>query len=573
MRWQWKNKGRSGQANPKEAGGGCLVLFGLIFGGIGLLFFVFLVRQFLAEAETYQWVETPCELGRCEIEVDEGDRDNPFQLAVSYQYRHEGRHRMSDQYSLQRQRSGDYEKLALLRRELLEEAELVCYVNPSAPDEAVLARQALSTGLFALFPLIFVAVGVGILWSGVVTMRNRRAGTVKEGKKAAITGAAAAAKKSGWKVGAAVGALFFGVGLVIAWTMALGPIHRMMDSRAWVETPCEILWSRVQSHDSDDGTTYSVDIFFQYEFGGQTHRSNRYEAMGGSSSGREGKMAVVRNYPVGSRQVCYVNPELPEQAMLKPGFSAWVLMGLLPLVFAGVGLLILLASLKSRDRAGAGRLRGAGEAVVGDESGPIILRPDGSRWLKMLGMLALALFWNGIVSVFVVEMINGWQAGRGDIFLTLFMIPFVLVGALILWGFFYQLLAMANPRPVITLPSGPPRSGEEWSLSWELSGRASRVVNFKILLWGVESATYRRGTNTVTAKEVFFERVIFETSLMEEMRSGSAVIRLPGDLMYSLKLDNNEIKYELRVVGDIPLWPDIGDIFDLTLLPPRLNPV
>ncbi len=574
MRWQWKNRRLSdGSASEKKGGGGCLILFGLVFAGMGLLFFTFLARQFLAEAETYRWIETPCEITRCEIEVKGEHDDNPFQLVVSYRYLHEGRHRTSDRYTLQPERSDDYEKLALIRRELTRDAELVCYVNPGAPEEAVIVRKALATGLFMLFPLIFVAVGAGIVWGGIVTLRSRGAKDGATGKKTAISADGASGKKSGWIVGVIVGAVFFVIGLAVAWPLGINPIKRMLSSRGWVETPCEILWSRVRSHDSDDGTTYSVDIFYEYEFGGERHRSNRYAAMGGSSSGRAGKMEVVRQYPVGSRQVCFVNPDLPEQAMLKPGFSAWAFAGLLPLVFSGVGLAVLLASLNSRRGKGTGHVVERPMTGADGEEGSIVLRPHAGRWLKMLGMLALALFWNGIVSVFVVEMVKGWQAGRGDIFLTIFMIPFLLVGCAILWGFFYQLLAMANPRPVITLVNGAPRLGDELTLTWELSGRAARVVAFRISLWGVESATYRRGTDTVTATEVFFDRVIFETSSIDEMRSGTATVRIPEDLMYSLKLDNNEIKYELRVKGDIPLWPDIGDHFDLTLLPRRPNPV
>ncbi|MCB1230504.1 MAG: DUF3592 domain-containing protein [Verrucomicrobiae bacterium] len=583
MSWKLGGKRTSG-AGSQKTGGGCLIVFGLFFGGMGLMFFVFIFRQFLAEAETYRWEEVPCEIVRCEIAADSG-RDDPFQLETSYRYRFQGNRLTSDRYSLQPKKSGEYEKLALLRKDLLENPAPICFVNPDAPSEAVLRRSAVSAGLFSFFPLIFVAIGGGIVWFGIASLRKEKAEKRSTGTQS-ISAAGNRSKKGSWMAGAIVGAVFAAIGLAILIPVGLGPIQRMLSSRGWVETPCKVIWSRVQSHDSDDGTTYSVDIFYEYEFAGQTHRSNRYEAMGGSSSGYEGKREIVNRYPAGTQQVCYVNPDVPEQAMLRPGVSAWALIGLLPLVFFALGLFILMASLKARKKSHYGIDREMVRALEPSDGvtdfqrrddegseGPVVLKPHASRWVKLGGILFFTLLWNGIVSVFVVQVVKGWQAGRGEIFLTLFMIPFVLVGIGVLAAFLYQLLAMRNPHPVLTLSTGLPRLGETVNLSWRVSGRVSRIVSFRISLWGIETATYRRGTNTVTSSEVFLEQEIFETASMVDIESGSAVIEIPGDLMYSLKLGNNEIKYELRVKGDIPLWPDIGDSFELTLLPRRPDPV
>ena len=593
-------RNRAGTKGSEQAGGGCLLLFGLFFGGLGLLFFVIVFRSFLAEAETYTWEKTPCELTFCEVEVvsHSSGNDSPFRLSVGYQYRFQGSHFTSSQYSRQGKTGDEYEDLALKRRELLGELDRHCYVNPKAPAEAVLKREALSTGLFSLFPLIFVGVGFGLAWGGIVSMRKEKAAKKEPERTKSISEAGKKSAKLGAGVGIGVGGLFVVVGFGIAVGMALGPIKRMFVSKSWVETPCKVIWSRVQRHEGDDSTTYSVDIFYEYEFDGETHRSNRYGAMGGSSSGRAGKARIVKQYPKGSQQICYVNPKLPEQAILKPGFSPMAFLLLLPLAFVAAGLAILVASLRGKVRQTAGLSgfdAGGGEgkpsfselagsvgggngapadaAAAEHSSGPVVLKPHASRWIKLGGILFFALFWNGIVSVFLHEVIESWRNGRGEIFLTLFLIPFVLIGLGVIVAFFYQLLALANPKPVITLENGHPRLGEPLTVSWTVAGKTSRVVDFRIALWGIESATYRRGTNTVTSTEVFYEQVLIETAELREIESGSATITIPADLMYSLKLDNNQIKYELKVKGDIPLWPDIGDSFDLTLLPPRLDPV
>ena len=46
----------------------------------------------------------------------------------------------------------------------------------------------------------------------------------------------------------------------------------------------------------------------------------------------------------------------------------------------------------------------------------------------LFGTLAFCVIWNGIVAVFVVMAVRGHLAGQPDWFLTLFIIPFVLIG-------------------------------------------------------------------------------------------------------------------------------------------------
>jgi len=58
-------------------------------------------------------------------------------------------------------------------------------------------------------------------------------------------------------------------------------------------------------------------------------------------------------------------------------------------------------------------------------------------------LLGIALFWNGIVGVFVVEVIQAWR-GLGDqpasVMVTVFLIPFVLIGSVMFFLLFFTLL-------------------------------------------------------------------------------------------------------------------------------------
>jgi hypothetical protein len=93
---------------------------------------------------------------------------------------------------------------------------------------------------------------------------------------------------------------------------------------------------------------------------------------------------------------------------------------------------------------------------------------------------------------------------------------------------------------------------------------------FQIALEGREEATYRRGTNTHTDKEVFARIQLTDTTDPFAMQSGSAKLMLPPDVMHSFKAANNKIVWALKVSGDIPRWPDINDEFPITVAPAAL---
>lgn len=139
-----------------------------------------------------------------------------------------------------------------------------------------------------------------------------------------------------------VSAVFFGVFLLAGglffYFFFVRMFLKVQDARHWPATPCVIVSNEVRSHSgSKGGTTYSVDILYQYEVDGRKHQSNRYDFMGGSSSGYAVKAAIVRRFPPGATATCYVNPRDPNDAVLERRFTPVMLVGLFPLVFFFVG--------------------------------------------------------------------------------------------------------------------------------------------------------------------------------------------------------------------------------------------
>ncbi len=334
------------------------------------------------------------------------------------------------------------------------------------------------------------------------------------------------------------------------------PLLQVSAARNWQTVPCVIISSEVEEHADNDGSTYSVKITYKYEIDGQEFQSDRYKFMGGSSSGRAGKQAVVDQYPAGEESKCFVDPNDPSEAVLERGLTADMLFGLIPLVFVMVGaggLLVLtgVVNLGSSDKKSATwqpkSLRRPNDSLeshafdANDSGAPLVLEPAWSPIGRIVGLLFVALFWNGIVSVFVWQVYQGFQKGEPEWFLTIFMIPFVLIGIAFVGGVFHAVLMLWNPRLTITLEPGVVRLGETVRMSWNFSGNTNSIRQLLIQLRGTEEATYRRGTSTYTDKETFFEDDLIDTTNPMDILQGETEFTVPSNTMHSFESDHNEI--------------------------------
>jgi hypothetical protein len=202
-------------------------------------------------------------------------------------------------------------------------------------------------------------------------------------------------------------------------------------------------------------------------------------------------------------------------------------------------------------------------------SAALVLKPASSPLGKFLGMLCVALFWNGIVSVFLVLLFSGGKGGHFEWFLGLFLVPFVLIGLGMIGAVGYFFLSIFNPRPRITLIPGVPRLGDCVRLEWELSGRTEVLKDLRLSVTGQEEATYSRGTRTSTDRNVFADIEVTSLSSTREMASGSAQVSIPADSMHSFSSQHNKITWSIRVKGEIARWPDLNEEFALTVLPAK----
>lgn len=574
-----RTKSNRSKDRPLGCGGRIfLTVFFGFFAAMGGLILVFMGNLALEILDTHRWKKVECTIISSRV-VRESGREDPYVLSVKYTYTVNGEEFTSEKLSTQNKRSSDHSKVNRLARKYKPDSTATCYVDPQNPSNAILERESLWFLLIGFVPLIFVAVGLG----GIYFVWSSRRKTTADGKPVVEAISAKAPSKAGPVFMCIFFGVFFLVGGVLTFFFLVRPVVKILSARNWEETPCSVLSSEVTQHSGDDGPTYAIDILYSYEFNGRKYESNRYDFMGGSSSGYSGKRAIVKRYPPGKTAICYVNPNDPGEAVLEPGFTPTLLFGLIPMVFLFIGAGGLYYTIRRGRAKTAGTARprwmpkpstepmsgSAASAIPAAtvSTGPIVLKPKTSPVAKLIGMIIFSAFWNGIVSVFVVQAIQSWQRGKVQWGLTLFMIPFVLVGLGTVVGVVYFFLALFNPRPKLRVSAVTAPLGSSIDLEWEMSGSSRSIDRFQITLQGREEATYQRGTSTYTDKETFATINVADTKDFVEMARGRATVKIPPDTMHSFESDHNKIIWSLYVYGDIARWPDIKEEYPVVVAP------
>jgi hypothetical protein len=559
----------------------------LIFFGMGLLFCGFILREFHLNGRTYRWSRTDCVI--LESRVDQEPKDeNPYRFFVRYEYQWQGTAHISENYQRRAAAFSDYGKANRLVESYRADTKAVCFVNPSNSSEAILKRPSLWFGLAIVLPLIFVAIGG---FGMVAVWRPSR-----PIEAAAESGTKPISSRAKSPVGSRLAITFFGffflIGAALFYFIALRPLFDAIAARDWTPTTCTILSSEVRSHRSDDSTTYRVDILYAYEVNGREYRSNRYQFMGGSSSGRKGKAEIVRRHRPGTQTTCYVNPGNPTDAVLQRGLTPGMWFGLIPLAFMLVGAGGVIGMLRKKRRiaadsssfepvsnrevTGSGSGTFAAPSIFDDASGPLVLKPSSSRIGGLVVTMIFAAIWNGFLFFGFLRESGVFRPGRTGAFdwiHLVFMVPFLAVGLALIGAVIYQVLALFNPKAEITISPRRPALGDRLDLSWHLTGRTHVLKSLEIFLEAREEATYRRGTSTSTDTKTFLKLVGASLENPAEMSAGRVQITVPADTVPSFKSDHNRVIWSIHVRGAIPLWPDLKEEFVIQVQPPaRIEP-
>lgn len=559
------NIDRQSSPSEKNTGGIGGKIFGFLFGfaffSMGSFFIVMMVGDFWEKTQTHWWEPTPATITQSYVQTS-GDK-----FKVSYNYTYEGYTYSGNTYTLDYTGSESYSDAQELQSTYPEGSTQTCYVNPQNPRNVILEHFSLFMWLFMLIPLIFVLIG-GAIMVGV---------WLPESKKSTASKAHSHTKSENSTFWAtlilSIVFTLIGVSVSAFWTVPI--LTEVVSAQTWDVVDCKILRSKVKSHRSDDGTTYSVDIVYEYHYQGQTYRSGRYGFIGGSSSGRSGKIAIVKKYQRGSTQLCYVNPTAPSKAVLQRGFNASLLLTLIPLIFLAIGLAIAFYNFKlwlgiKKEQRSHASWKGSTPHTQ-NTSNPIELKPSTGRISGLIVTICIAAFWNGIVSVFLWQCIDSFQGGNGDWFLALFLIPFVAIGAGLICWVVYTFLCLFNPTVKMTLMTPDLALGWPVRVQYELQGSPRSIQSLLIYLEGKEEIQYivRSGKNSSkrTESSVFFEQELINTTNIHEIESGSVECIIPMELMHSFETEGHKIIWSLKLKGEVPNWPDISEDYLLQVRP------
>jgi hypothetical protein len=201
----------------------------------------------------------------------------------------------------------------------------------------------------------------------------------------------------------------------------------------------------------------------------------------------------------------------------------------------------------------------------------VALEGGSSSAAKLIFALVFACFWNGIVSVFLIDIVGSFRGGSPDWFGAVFMTPFVAVGVGAIGFCFYAFLAMFNPRAFLTVSANPVSLDETLDVEWATKGSVERIKSYRITLEGREAATYTRGTTTSTDTETFSVLEIAKGAGGAGLREGRGKIAFPANAMHTFDASCNKIVWMLHVKGDIPFWPDVDEEFEIKVEPRRVD--
>jgi hypothetical protein len=151
-------------------------------------------------------------------------------------------------------------------------------------------------------------------------------------------------------------------------------------------------------------------------------------------------------------------------------------------------------------------------------------------------------------------------------------LPLGLVGLLMVGGAVRTMLARARMTPPeLAMSTSTPRVGEIFTVDYQQTFRAA--TNMQLLRLSLilrESATYRRGTDTVT---VTHDHYVQTYDLPPRQFSGGETLRerrqfqIPPQSMHSFGASRNKLNWFLKVLVQVPGWPDFDDEFSLTVPP------
>lgn len=132
--------------------------------------------------------------------------------------------------------------------------------------------------------------------------------------------------------------VFLGMGLFFLWMLLREEVGALR-TWTWTQTPCQILTSTVREGDARGRHTgdFRFEVSYQYRFGSQTFTSDRYKRTPQTFSDYRKAARLVERFPGEATAACYVNPRDPGESVLERDNFYLLPFIVLPLLFVAIG--------------------------------------------------------------------------------------------------------------------------------------------------------------------------------------------------------------------------------------------
>lgn len=193
-----------------------------------------------------------------------------------------------------------------------------------------------------------------------------------------------------------------------------------------------------------------------------------------------------------------------------------------------------------------------------------------SSWRLVLAGV-FCLIWNTSAVLLVAVAANSFRAQRPEWFLTIFAIPFVMIGGWSVYDFVRQWLLFAGTGPTtLEISNHPLRPGRTYTVALSQAGRIG-FQSLAVHLVCEESATYRQGTDIRTEQRRRFDRQLCRRTQIR-IDPGKPFeyefpLHMPEDAMHSFQSEHNAVNWMLVVHGQAEAWPPFERCFPLLVYP------
>ena len=147
-----------------------MIVLGLIVSTMGAFFFLLLGKGFQKARTTMEWKPTPATVTASWVEESQFSEDaGPrYKPSLRYEYTYNSKAYTGTRIMPNDKKSRDKEKIETLLSAYPVDQKVTAFVNPAAPEEAVLDHDTRAPGYSMWFPALFIVGGLGISISALV---------------------------------------------------------------------------------------------------------------------------------------------------------------------------------------------------------------------------------------------------------------------------------------------------------------------------------------------------------------------------------------------------------------------